>query len=82
MDNIPKLMQSEEERAPWNEKTKIIEVNISQCLSSTQKIEVPENLEYDPVILEEYVRDQIMLPSDYLENAEDYKWYIDDFCVI
>lgn len=82
MNNTPKLMQSEEKRAPWNEKTKIVEVNISQCLSSTQQIEVPEDLTYDPVILGEYVRDQIMLPSDYLEEAKDYNWYIDDFCVI
>jgi hypothetical protein len=82
MDNTPKLMQSEEKRAPWNEKTKIIEVNISQCLSSTERIEVPEDFEdYDnKEALEDFVRDQIMLPSDCVEN-NGYWWYIDDFCV-
>ena len=82
MDNIPKLMQSEEERAPWNERTKIIEVNISQCLSSTERIEVPEDFEdYDnKEALEDFVREQIMLPSDCVEN-NGYWWCVDDFCV-
>lgn len=80
--NTPTLMESEEKRAPWNKGTKIIEVNISQCLSSTQSIEVPEDFEYDQDKLEEYVREQIILPSDCLENNEQYDWYIDDFCVI
>ena len=61
---------------------KQIEVNISQCLSSTQIIEVPEDMEdYDSEILKEFVKDQIMLPSDCVEN-EGYYWNIDDFCVI
>lgn len=58
-----------------------IEVNISQCLSTTQEIEVPDNYEYDPVTLEEYVREQIMLPSEVLLEA-GYFWYVDDFCVL
>ena len=61
---------------------KQIEVNISQCLSSTQIIEVPEDMEdYDSEILKEFVKDQIRLPSDCVEN-EGYYWNIDDFCVI
>ena len=61
---------------------KQIEVNISQCLSSTQIIEVPEDMEdYDSELLKEFVKDQIMLPSDCVEN-EGYYWNIDDFCVI
>lgn len=77
--NTPTLMQSEEARAPWNEKTKEIEVNISQTLSCTTKIIVPEDLEYEPELLENYVREQILLPSD-LKDLEG--WYVDDFCVM
>jgi len=80
--NTPTLMQSEEERAPWNQKTKTIEVNISQCLSSTQTVEVPEDFEYDQDKLKEYVMVQIVLPSDCLEIDGYYDWYIDDLCVI
>lgn len=58
-----------------------IEVNISQCLSSTQEVEVPDDYEYDPVTLEQFVKDQIVLPSDCLEINGYYDWYIDDFCV-
>jgi len=74
----PTLTQSEEEIAPWNKKTKIIEVAISQCLSSLERIEVPEDFEdYDnKEALKEFVREQIMLPSDCL-----FWWCIDDFCV-
>ena len=60
---------------------KKIEVNISQCLSSTQEIEVPDNYEYDLITLEQFVKDQIVLPSDCLEINGYYDWYIDDFCV-
>lgn len=79
MNNTPILMQSEEERASWNERVKCIEVNISQCLSCTANIEVPADLEYDPEILKEYVREQILLPSD-LKDLRS--WYVDDFCVM
>jgi len=61
---------------------KTIEVNISQCLSSTQKIEVPDNFEYDNIVLEEYVRDQIMLPSEILLEHGYGDWTVDDFCVL
>lgn len=82
MNNTPTLTQSEEERSPWNQKTKIIEVNICQCLSSTEKIEVPEDFEdyNNKDALEGFVREQIMLPSDCLEH-EGYWWCVDEFCV-
>lgn len=68
--------------APYNEKTKIIEVNISQCLSTTVEIEVPEDFdENNEGALESIVRDQIILPSEVLlEHSQDC-WYVDDFCV-
>ena len=89
--NTPTLMQSEEERAPWNDnpfkgeeqKTRIITVNISQCLSTTVDIEVPEDFEdYDnKELLEDFVREQIILPSELtLKHSQDC-WYVDDFCV-
>lgn len=85
MNNTPTLMQSEEMNAPWNEKpnrTKTIEVNISQCLSTIVSIEVPEDFEdYDnKEILKDFVREQIILPSEILEHSQDC-WYLDDFCV-
>lgn len=61
---------------------KQIEVNISQCLSSTKTIEVPDDFEYDSVELENYVRAQVMLPSDLLINDGHEEWYVDDFCVL
>ena len=61
---------------------KQIEVNISQCLSSTKTIEVPDDFEYDPVELENYVRAQVMLPSDLLIDDGHGEWYVDDFCVL
>lgn len=81
--NTPTLMQSEEEIAPWNRNTKTIEVNISQCLSTTVDIKVPEDFEdYDNTeLLKDFVREQIILPSELtLKFSSDY-WYVDDFCV-
>ena len=83
MNNTPTLMQSEEKIAPWNKKYKIIPINISQCLSTTVDIEVPEDFEdYDnKELLEDFVREQIILPSEViLEHSQDC-WYVDDFCV-
>lgn len=61
---------------------KQIKVNISQCLSSTETIEVPDDFEdYDNTeVLCNFVRDQIFLPSDCLEN-EGYWWNVDEFWV-
>ena len=61
---------------------KQIEVNISQCLSSIQTIEVPDDYVYDPTTLEDYVEEQIILPSDVLNEYGYNKWIIDDFCVL
>ena len=83
MNNTPTLMNSEEQRAPWTQNTKTIEVNISQCLSTTVDIEVPEDFEdYDNMNkLLEFVREQIILPSELtLKHSQDC-WYVDDFCV-
>ena len=82
--NTPTLMDSEEQRAPWIRNTKTIEVNISQCLSTTVDIEVPEDFDdYDNMNkLSEFVREQIILPSELtLEYSQDC-WYVDDFCVM
>ena len=70
---------AEDPTAPYNEKTKVIEVNISQCLSTTVEVEVPEDFEdYDnKELLEGFVREQIVLPSELSPNC----WYVDDFCV-
>lgn len=81
--NTPTLMQSEEKIAPWNRKSKMITINISQCLSTTVDIEVPEDFEdYDnKELLRDFVREQIVLPSELiLEHSQDC-WYVDDFCV-
>ena len=81
--NTPTIMQSEEKIAPWNRKSKMITVNISQCLSTTVDIEVPEDFEdYDnKELLEDFVREQIILPSELtLKHSQDC-WYVDDFCV-
>lgn len=79
--NTPILMQSEEERALLN--TKTIEVNISQCLSTTVDIEVPEDFEdYDNTeLLKEFVREQIILPSELISKHSLEHWYVDDFWV-
>ena len=81
--NTPILTQSEEERAPWNQKTKLIEVTVSQMLSSLVTIEVPENFDiFNKEALENVVREQIILPSELtLEHSPDC-WYVDDFCVM
>ena len=82
--NTPTLTQSEEKRAPWNEKSKMITVNISQCLSTTVDIEVPEDFDdYDNTNkLSEFVVEQVILPSEViLEHSQDC-WYVDNFCVM
>ena len=81
--NTPTLMQSEEERAPWNQNTKTIEVNISQCLSTIVNIEVPEDFEdyNNSEALCDFVREQIILPSELtLQHSPDC-WYLDEFWV-
>ena len=81
--NTPTLMQSEEEIAPWNRNTKTIEVNISQCLSTIVNIEVPEDFEdYDnSEALCDFVREQIILPSELTFQHSPNCWYLDEFWV-
>lgn len=73
---------AEDPTAPYNEKTKVIEVNISQSLSATVEIVVPEDFdETDNVALEIAVRDQIVLPSEVAFKLSPDCWCVDDFCV-
>ena len=82
--NTPTLMQSEEKEAPWNQKSKKLTINISQCLSTTVDIEVPEDFEdYDNnELLEDFVREQIILPSEVILEHSPDNWYVDDLCVV
>jgi len=77
-------MQSEEKIAFWNRKSKTITVNISQCLSTIVDIEVPEDFEdYDNEgLLKDFVREQIVLPSELTLKLSSDCWYVDDFCVM
>lgn len=69
--------------APYNQKTKKITIDISVSLSATKEIEVPEDMDdYDPVILEEYIREQIMLPQEILLEHGYGEWIVDEFCVL
>ena len=62
---------------------KTIKVDISEVLSSTQEIEVPDDFDEDDTkALEQIVKDTIMLPSDCLIDLGHYNWVVDDFCVI
>lgn len=73
---------AEDPTAPYNEKTKVIEVNVSQCLSTTVEIEVPENFdENNEDALKDIVREQIVLPSDLTGKFHEILWCVDDFCV-
>ena len=72
------LGATEDPTAPWNKKLKCIEVNISQCLSTTTTTEVPADFEYDSEILKDCVREQILLPSD-LKDLRG--WNVDEFWV-
>lgn len=79
--NTPTLMQSEEKRAPWN--NKMITVNVYQLLSTTVEIEVPGDFEdYDnKELLQDFVREQIILPSGILLKHSSDCWNVDEFCV-
>lgn len=75
---------AEDPTAPYNEKFKVVEVNISQCLSTTVKVEVPEDFdEYEASedTLKDIVREQIDLPSELTLKLSPDCWYVDDFCV-
>jgi hypothetical protein len=71
---------AEDSTAPYNEKFKVIEVNISQCLSTVEEIEVPEDFdENDEEALKRIVEEQITLPSEVFKKR--WGWCVDDFCV-
>lgn len=75
---------AEDPTAPYNEKTKVIEVNISQCLSTTVEVIVPEDFdEYEASedTLKDIVREQVYLPSKLTLTHSQDCWDIDDFCV-
>lgn len=81
MNNIPTLMQSEEARAPW--KTKLVEVTVSQMLSSLVTVEVPMDFDiYNKEALEAVVREQIYLPSEAINDHSQDFWAVDDFCTM
>lgn len=60
---------------------KTINVTVSQCLSANVQIEVPDNIELTEQNLEEYVAEQIFLPSDAADAYCPDDWNVDDFCV-
>jgi hypothetical protein len=75
---------AEDPTAPYNEKTKVIEVDVSQCLSGTVEVVVPEDFdEYEASedTLKDIVREQIVLPSELILKLSPDCWYVDDFCV-
>jgi len=73
---------AEDPTAPYNEKVKVVEVTISQTLSTTVKILLSEDAdENDSKILEQAVNEQILLPSECVEHESYNKWCVDDFCV-
>lgn len=83
MNNIPTLMQLEKERAPFNKENKLIKVTVSQMLSSLVTVEVPMDFDiYDKEALENIVREQILLPSEVINEHSQDCWYVDDFCTM
>lgn len=81
MSNYP-LGAENDPKAPYNQDFKTVEVTISQTLSITDYIDIPINAdETDEKVLVEAVKDQILLPSESLENEGYLGWTVDDFCV-
>lgn len=73
---------AEDPTAPYNEKFKVVEVTISQTLSTTVKVLLSEDAdENDSKVLERIVKEQILLPSECIERESYNKWCVDDFCV-
>lgn len=76
MNNYDYPVGADNESAPWNEKTKIVNVTISMTISKTVPIECNNKLILDSYELKRLVEEQIVLPTD-----SDSSWYIDDFVV-
>lgn len=74
---------AEDPTAPYNEKTKVIEVTVSQCLSAAVEIVVSEDFEdYDnEELLKDFVDEQILLPSEVISDHSQECWNVDEFCV-
>lgn len=73
---------AEDPTAPYNEKFKVVEVTISQTLSALVRVLLSEDAdENDPVVLEQAVKGQILLPSECVEHESYDEWCVDDFCV-
>lgn len=82
INNTPTLMQSEEKRAPWNERYKTLNVTVSQMLSADIDIKVPEDFdESDSDALNSIVIEQVLLPSEAINKLSIHFWGVDDFCV-
>ena len=80
--NIPILTDLEEKEAPWNEKYKTLNVTVSQMLSADIDIKVPEDFdESDSDALNSIVMEQILLPSEVINEQSIHFWGVDDFCV-
>lgn len=83
MNNTPTLMQSEEARAPWNQKTVPVNISICQVLSTGVTIQVPKDFDLDnKAALEDIVREQIILPSETINDHSPDCWYVDEFCIM
>lgn len=92
--NTPTLMQSEEERAPWNEVKETIPVIVSITLSKRMHINVRRNEFGEPMNLETEAENQHWLPKEILETVarrddfnkalkEDCKdWFVDELVVM
>lgn len=81
--NTPTLTQSEEQIAPWNEKTKTIWVDISVSMSNHCQVEIPIDAdETDNLVLEKAVLDQICLPQEQIGISLSRNWIVDEFCVV
>ena len=79
--NVPPGAE-EDPTAPYNEKVKVVEVTISQTLSTTVTVLLSEDDdENDSKVLERAVNGQILLPSECVERESCDEWCVDDFCV-
>ena len=62
---------------------KFITVDISECLSTTVDLIVPEDFKdyNNKELLEKLVKEQIVLPSEEITKNSEDSWIIDDFCI-
>lgn len=72
MSNTPILTQSEEDSAPWNDKTTPVDVTISLTMSKTVSVDISNEEDFRDEVLS-----QVDLPCDKYKD-----WNIDDFEII